>query len=580
MPSETSPPTSQFSSSSPDVVSPPIQGIFGPVSGPLISAYAPTNDFMKGFSDTLKYDLDSDVEVVHVVAEGSSIDKLTHPFSHCGVPSIYAAHRRIGDKPETRKRFLGNDVESLIVWTEKKCNRRECPDCFEKGYLVKQSGDSLSHIQKNIMKLIRSGQYRAKRYGGIHRLKAFHMIVSLEKDDSVKNMEEFKLKKQRAYEIAKNHGMFWGLCIPHFYRGGSRWDRGPEKRKNLDRSHQSLHFHMVGLGYYTLNSGAYVCKKCGKRRGIRDDKNHICCDEKMKYDPLDYVIKIFTKGIVKTSRSALQKLWGILHNQISYHLDHAGYFPKSQIVTRFGSVSERNTEFDIRPPAITMLEDPEDGYLFPADVRIPNDQFFRATELMKNIVANDHQVPRSGDFVEDMRFRFYHKLELNAELDDSQGDTWDQGSISWMKYHSIKRNNIKTNFTVMVEHWRDGSELVGIWDVNKWRFSLMRDPLSTDVGDDIEGFIFEMRAYHVQEQFEQAIEELLMVDLQDLDGVGNQVGNLRRFLYENKKEQIIFPKNRFQRWINIYGANKIFTIIFPVLMDVKKWRKNLKIWRS
>jgi hypothetical protein len=207
------------------------------------------------------------------------------------------------------------------------CTRRGCGLCYEDGYLSKKVHDTLSRIKGAIYNVIRGGNYRCMINGKVRRLKVIKYIVSLKSNHVVESSEDLKAARKSAIQILKDAGVYWGIIISHPYRGGGKNDRGRAKREALDRDNVSLHFHGIGLAYYT---------------------------------DWDYYGGIFCEFEVMGIPSTVvdnNKLWGIISDRLSYMIDHAGWIGNGQAIVRFGK--QLHVEDQDKPP------DPELFYLHP-----------------------------------------------------------------------------------------------------------------------------------------------------------------------------------------------------------------------
>lgn len=174
--------------------------------------------------------------------------------------------------------------------------------------------------------------------GQWRRVKAYHAIISLEKNDHAEDGDQLKRARHEAIRIAKDHGFIWGLMAIHPFRG-PKGSTGPERRDNLDREIQRLHFHVVGLAHWIKPSTAdqgYVFKIPTKKDPEAEGFSGIL-------------------GTVGKTMGSIRSLWARICSVLRYELDHAGRLDHSQFVVRFGKRT-LITRRDIRPTPETTYE--------------------------------------------------------------------------------------------------------------------------------------------------------------------------------------------------------------------------------
>ena len=333
----------------------------------------------------------------------------------------------------------------VVVWGPHSCTRRACPACIDSGYVQWTTNRQLHELQANLSQLTYQKRMREKvpivkydkevqefvYYGDQwRRLKVYHAIISLQEEDSVSSYEEYENKRKQAIKIAKSQGFIWGFLTAHPYRG-EKGRSGKERRSHLNRDQQSLHFHVIGLGYWIMEHtdgryGNWILKV------PKGDKN-----------------KERPSGILGTIGKTAQEvsiLWGRLKRVLVYELDHSGYYMGSQITTRFGSRIHTDPQ-DERPEPLGIIMIRDNKPPRPDEVcveiarRLLMDRRTDATICwILERMRSKNGFLCMGAFDEDLRFRWYHIDDpvIEQYVDDTKGIQWDQELVSRMgKYNKI-----------------------------------------------------------------------------------------------------------------------------------------------
>jgi len=132
------------------------------------------------------------------------------------------------------------------------CHSRGCPQCWHKW-----TRDSARRIA------IRLSSARQAQPDDFSR-RSHHIVVS-PPPQSIKSLNGFYRAQKRAYEIAREHGISGGTCIPHAYRATEeakqRWQENSDEEgggiwqwiRENGRDWEELvewgpHFHIIGMG--------------------------------------------------------------------------------------------------------------------------------------------------------------------------------------------------------------------------------------------------------------------------------------------------------------------------------------------
>lgn len=325
-----------------------------------------------------------------------------------------------------------SQLNGVVIWGPHACNRRACPLCVDRGYVPMTTSRELTEIQSKISGLVRKGRQRARVpivkydddvgdlvYFGdqYRRIKVYHVIISLHENDHVSSYAEYQKRRAEAVKIAKDAGIIWGLMTTHPFRG-DHGSTGKERRELLDRSNQSLHFHVIGLAYWLIDHldgrfGDYIVK--------------VPEGDPKKKRPSGIL------GTVGKDKKSVAILWGRIHNVLRYELDHSGYFGGAQITSRFGSRIDVWEANDIRPEA-------EKSYFIRHKTYDSNELTVQvysrilcnreSDEIVKWILRrmdSEKKILCMGAYDEDLRYRFYFIGDPVVEhiIDDQRGMAWD-----------------------------------------------------------------------------------------------------------------------------------------------------------
>lgn len=259
--------------------------------------------------------------------------------------------------------------------------------------------------------MVRTGSFRQMVDGQWRRVKGYHAIISLEKNDHAENADQLKRARHEAIRIAKDHGFVWGLMAIHPYRG-PKGSTGSERRDNLDREIQKLHFHIVGLAHWIKPSAP---------------------DQ-------DYVFKIPTKkdpegegfsgvlGTVGKTSSSIRSLWGRIMSVLRYELDHAGRLDHSQFIVRFGKRTPV-TRRDLRPVPKTTYEikDPDHDIFTGSELAGYEADAYVVAWISKclSFYSKSKPPPDGKRFLNQYLLYEYPSQYCSKILDDEYGIEWD-----------------------------------------------------------------------------------------------------------------------------------------------------------
>jgi hypothetical protein len=211
------------------------------------------------------------------------------------------------------------------------CTRRQCPICLDHRYVKDGARDASDDVLTWVRAILEDGGlYNAKK----RSLKIYSFIYS----PVGNNLRQERKNLSRHLQGA---GYIGGIAVVHPFRGPhKKGDTGSVIRESMDLSKPSLHFHGIGIGYWTdqTKKGAgYVLKN----RKIMD------------------VRSLTNDGVMLYLRNKLE-------NQMQYNLNHAGYIGKGQCTSRFGTHPSRKcielNNPDWKPGTIaSVYQDPDTG---------------------------------------------------------------------------------------------------------------------------------------------------------------------------------------------------------------------------
>lgn len=335
-----------------------------------------------------------------IVGDGTQSDR-------CGSPVPLAIR--------TEQREQEGKEPGVIIWGDHACSSSQCPKCCDKGYVSEIVKREIKEIMAQISAIARKGKFREIIEGQWRRIKAYHAIVSLKAYDKIGTKQELEEKRHEAIKIAKEHGFIWGLIVGHPYRG-DRAGSGEERRASLDRGAQSLHFHVVGLGYWisSAKEGQEYLFKVPNKKDSEGGHSGIL-------------------GTVKKTIASLAGLRARLSGTLRYELDHAGRWNHGQYVVRFGSRNE-TTSKDLRPDPQVFYEvkDCEQGF-FTGMIRGMDVDVYQQKWIYETLGyyhKRGKPPPDHALFLQHKIFR-YPSLICSMILDDEYGIEWDKELVTW-----------------------------------------------------------------------------------------------------------------------------------------------------
>ena len=199
------------------------------------------------------------------------------------------------------------------VWGPQQCGRRQCPRCTDQRYLI----DAADDITRTLMSWIMDKLAKQKLYDEKGRsLKVYHYIYSRRENDN-----NLKQSRRSCSAYLRSCGMVSGYSILHPWRGSHGKKATPlECRSSMDRSHLSIHFHGIALGYWSE-----------RQEGNEYYKSKVLLDIRSFADT-DMAVVLRTR----------------LLKELQYDIGHAGWFgEKGQSISSWG---DRSTDEKLIPP--------------------------------------------------------------------------------------------------------------------------------------------------------------------------------------------------------------------------------------
>lgn len=279
------------------------------------------------------------------------------------------------------------------VWAHHQCTRRECPLCADDRYVT----DETSTLVETVLSWIQS----YARLGAIYRpsdgksLKVYSIIFSWDPKDR----RSLKDQRRAMYECLKAHGIEAAICILHPYRGDHDMGSSPaEVRSRLERSSTSIHWHVIGLGYWSTP-------------GSIDGEIY-------KATTLRATDRLNDQGIIRHLRNRLNRI-------VRYAIGHAGWYgQRGQAVTRMGTVPVE--DLDIAPDPVEMIEVPGETaeprtHGIPGEV--PNWEYAAGDDGY--LGYNDTACPKSGQVQSGDIYPWWHLSECRKSLDRTCQEPWE-----------------------------------------------------------------------------------------------------------------------------------------------------------
>jgi len=304
----------------------------------------------------------------HLVGEGTKT-------AECGRPILYHQSKN-----------------GSYVWAHHQCTRRECPQCADDRYVTDETSTLVETVLSWIAAYARLG--RIYRQSDGLSLKIYSIIFSWDPNDH-RTMKE---QRRDMYEALKQHGIEAAICVLHPYRGDHDVGASPsEVRAILDRSSPSIHWHVIGLGYWSIP---------GSIRG-----------EIYKAKTIKAADKLNTQDSIRATRNRLQRI-------VRYAIGHAGWYgQRGQIVTRMGKIPVE--DLDIPPDPVEMIEVP--GETAEPRVRIPGEvpNWEYGPIEDGGITYDDSQCPRGGAVINGDIYPYWHLSECKKSIDRTVQEPWE-----------------------------------------------------------------------------------------------------------------------------------------------------------
>jgi len=322
------------------------------------------------------------------------------------------------------------------------CKRRECPTCLKHGWVSSTGSRSTRELISDFRKMCDMGLFRkpyeitdknGKKRKIQRRLKWYAGVISPAIHKYPTSEEELKSLRTEVNNIAKKQGFICFRNILHPYRGSKPDEleftgedpddplsEDPKNPRALDTDKLSLHFHIVGFGYFIEPGGSdedFIYKTTSGRRlpdgsfkpgslGTVDgfywgdglDKSYMDGD-----DPpfnVDVQHKAKRKQFdLKGLALRLSGLWNKINHRIRYCLDHAGYFIDedytSQVITGCGPRKYNDRSCD-RPDPYRYYEvhrqysdEGENGYPYEI-MEIIGDTFPQVSNFKYDFMNDPH----------------------------------------------------------------------------------------------------------------------------------------------------------------------------------------------
>lgn len=221
------------------------------------------------------------------------------------------------------------------------------------------------------------------------------------------------------YDRLKKHGIEAGICVMHPYRGDHAVGAAPkEVRSILDRSQASLHWHVIGIGFWSEKS--------------TEDQDHIYKSKRIVDCSLWR-----TLGDIRGSRQRMLRL-------LRYALGHAGWYgARGQVVTRYGSIPVEERD---RAPAPTLCievpgETPIKRTKGEAEdwMRSELEQFASLVDENGRLEAK-YEIPRSGNTGGSL-YPWWHLSECRLIIDRAAQEPWEYELLLTIGACRLMRHN-------------------------------------------------------------------------------------------------------------------------------------------